>query len=112
MKYDHLVKKISELQSKIDKAVISSEEHGLQDGDTHAKMVAADAWVEDALKTKLGEAEVPAMAGDITPMVAFSDHLYTYQNAFDKHTQSLIEEYREYVQDLFQRVEEASVPRA
>lgn len=111
MKYHALVKKIIDLQKDICPAVQAAEEKGLQDADTHAKMEAAERWAEGADK-KLGEAEVPTMAPDITPVVEFSNHLHTYQQAFTPHVQSLIEKYREYVDELFHEVEQPDVPKA
>lgn len=108
MTYDKLIRKIADLQGKIGPALASAEDAGLQDEDTRAKLEAAERWMESAPK-KLGEAEVARDVPDITPLVELSNRLFTYQNAFEPHIRSLIEEYREYVQRLFELVEEADV---
>lgn len=108
MQYHTLVKKIIELQDKICPVLETAENAGLQDDNTPAKMAAAQEWARIADK-KISESQVPEQAPDITPVVEFANHLFTYGEALDPHTQSLIEKYREYVQELFEQVESPKI---
>lgn len=101
MKYQHLVDKLTDCQLKI---LDNIEKSGLADklpDDLVKKAGAADEWLQEANK-KIGQAEVPELAPNIDPVMAYANALHEYQGMFDEKTRDKIDEFNELTDLLFE----------